>query len=116
MKRVVARDQQVVGTYDDAKLVALLNAGTLKLTDQHWDAATSAWRPLTDFVGHATRRRSFAAAIGRIAVLLLVAACGSAATWWVMRDLEAASAAIHATLGIVPEKMKTRIETPEESP
>lgn len=110
MKRVVARDQQVVGTFDDATLVALLNAGTLKLTDQHWDAATSTWRPLTDFVGHAKRRRNFAASIGRIVVMLLVAGCGSAATWWVMRDLDSANVAIRATLGIAPVTSETQIE------
>lgn len=63
-------------------IVALLNAGTLKLADQHWDAATSAWRPLTDFVGGKKHGRRFGPAIARIAAMLAVAGLGSLVTWF----------------------------------
>lgn len=85
MKRVVARDQQIIGTYDDAMIVALLNAGTLKLADQHWDAATSAWRPLTDFVGEKKHARRFGPAVARIAAMLAVAGLGSLVTWFAVK-------------------------------
>lgn len=116
MKRVVAREQQVVGTYDDATLVALLNAGTLKLTDQHWDATTSTWRPLTDFIGQAARQRDYSASLARMSVLMLTAACGATATWWVMRDLDTASAAISATLGMTPARSTPKTTVPSVLP
>lgn len=116
MKRVVAREQQVVGTYDEATLVALLNAGTLKLTDQHWDAATSTWRPLTDFIGQAARRRDYSASLARMSVLMLTAACGATATWWVMRDLDKASTAISATLGRTPAQPEAKAPMGKSAP
>ena len=39
-----------MGTYDDEMIVALMNGGTLKLTDQFWDNDRQAWRPLHEFI------------------------------------------------------------------
>ncbi|MBX7211340.1 MAG: hypothetical protein K1X78_23735 [Verrucomicrobiaceae bacterium] len=85
MKRVVIRDSHIVGTYDDATLLALLNAGTLRLGDHYWDEKTATWRPLTDFIGARAPARRLGAIMARAAALLLAAACGSAATWWRLR-------------------------------
>lgn len=85
MKRVVARESQIVGTYDDETLRALLNGGTLKMADQYWDAATSNWRPLTDFIGHSAPARRYGPALTRMMVLLAVAGCGSLVTWLAMQ-------------------------------
>lgn len=81
MKHVIARDSHIIGTYDDDTLRALLNAGTLKLTDHYWDDATSTWGTLTDFIGPGARARRFRPALARIAILMLAAGCGSVATW-----------------------------------
>ena len=85
MKRVVAREQQIVGTYDDETLFALLNGGTLRLADLYWDTKTSTWRPLTDFIGHRAPVRRLVPALMRIAMLLTVAGCGSLVTWLAIR-------------------------------
>ena len=81
MKRVVARESQIVGTYDDETLLALLNGGTLRLADQYWDGGTSTWRPLTDFIGQRRSARRLIPALLRFAMLTAVAGCGSLVTW-----------------------------------
>lgn len=86
MKRVVARESQIVGTYDDATLRALLNAGRLRLGDQYWDDATSSWRTLTDFIGVSAPVRRSGSVLRKMAALFLAAALGAAGTWWVMKD------------------------------
>jgi len=88
MKRVVARESKIVGTYDDETLLALLNGGTLKLTDQYWNAAQSIWRPLTDFIGYSAPVRRLAPALLRICALLVAAGCGSLATWFYLNRSE----------------------------
>ncbi len=86
MKRVVARESQIVGTYDDEMIVALMNAGTLKMADLYWEADSSTWRPLTDFVGKGapTRRGN---GFPRAVTLLAAAGCGALFTWWTMTSV-----------------------------
>ncbi len=56
-KHVVIREQQVLGAYDRETLLALLNGGTLKLSDSYWDAERSEWRTVVDFLGEEKARR-----------------------------------------------------------
>ena len=86
MKRVVAKANQIVGNYDDETLRTLLNGGTLKLADQYWDAGTSTWRPLTDFIGHTAPPRRIASALLRFTMLLAVAGYGAFIMWWSLRS------------------------------
>lgn len=50
LKHVIAREDRLMGTYEDEMIVALMNGGTLKLTDQFWDNDRQAWRPLHEFI------------------------------------------------------------------
>lgn len=91
-QRVVARDSQILGTYDEDTLLALLNGGTLKLTDQYWDAKRSEWRPLMDYVGKSrfeSRWNLFRIParirIGRLASMVVSAALGALITWAVLQ-------------------------------
>jgi hypothetical protein len=86
MKRVVARESQIVGTFDDETLAALLNGGTLKLSDQYWDETRSTWGPMTDYLGYKGPKRRIGAAALRFVTLVIAAGCGSLATWMAMKD------------------------------
>ena len=86
MKRVVARESQIVGTFDDETLAALLTGGTLKLSDQYWDETRSTWGPMTDYIGYKGRRRTFGPALLRFVTLVIAAGCGSLITWMSLRE------------------------------
>ena len=86
MKRVVARESQIVGTFDDETLAALLSGGTLKLSDQYWDESKSTWGPMTDYIGYKGPRRQIGASLLRLVTLLIAAGCGSILTWLWMTD------------------------------
>lgn len=73
-KHVVIREQQVLGAYDRETLLALLNGGTLKLTDSYWDAERSEWRRVVDFLGEEKARRFRWRLAGGIAVAAALAA------------------------------------------
>jgi hypothetical protein len=60
LKHVIARDDRLMGTYDDETVVALLSGGTLKLTDKFWDASLQSWRPLHEFIVGVGRKKSAA--------------------------------------------------------
>ncbi len=93
MKIVVARDNVIVGTYDDGTLRALLSGGTLKLADQYWHPVRAEWRPVMDFLD---REHSPAASIaagrvasfGRVMALVVAVSCGAALMWWWQFELE----------------------------
>lgn len=116
-KRVVARDNQILGAYDEDTLLALLNGGTLKLTDQYWDARRSEWRPLMDYLG---KTGSIGGSVwwrilghirfGRLATMLISAACGAAVTWLILRPPEALKAWIEAK--VTREEARPATTTP----
>ena len=115
MKRVVARDSQVVGAYDDQTLHALLSGGTLKLTDVYWDAGRGEWRPLLDFIeGEGGGGGSGAGLWRQVALLVLAAAAGSVVTWFAMRTTPAATQPLTVAPGAPASS--TPATSPETTP